>query len=256
MIYAKTISIYGKDARIYGYEGDPYFDDVQAHSANNPMLFKVLAELPPHAVLVDGGANLGTTAVSMCRGTAAGARVIAVEPSPNACLCLERTIAANNLAGSVTLVPAALSDQITTLPFMESKYLAGSHVLDSGDKRAPTGHIETVTLDALAQKLALNRIDLVKLDIEGYELDALKGAAAVIRDFAPIFVIEINSFTICAYRRSSPVFLLEFILEQFGNFTYLHDGEPRVVSTQAQVFDFMYRNMAFSIVDDIRFGGH
>lgn len=253
-IISKIVSICGRDATVFGYRDDRYFIDLQAHVTNNPILDRTLTQMPPHAVMIDGGANLGVTAIAMCRFAPHVARVIAVEPSIRARACLDQTIVGNVLTERVTVVPMALSDRAATLPFAEDEYLAGSHIIDSEDQSAPTMQVNTVTLDVLVEQLKLDRVDLVELDIEGYEMEAVKGASATIGRFAPVFVIEFNSFAICAYRRTSPILLLEFILQQFESFTYLHDGVPRAVSTQKEAIDFMYRNMTFSIVDDIRFG--
>ena len=122
----------------------------------------------------------------------------------------------------------------------------------------PVGsYVPVTTLDALTRQIPLDRLDLIKLDIEGSELEALKGATETIRRFNPRFVMEFFSVAICAVRRTSPIFLLEFILDRFGSFSFLDEGKVITVSTHAEAVEFMVRNMvrAKTNVDDIAFGG-
>lgn len=254
MIASKAISMFGVPATVFGYEEDEYYRNAEIHAANNPMLARVVASLRPDAVVVDGGANIGLTAIFVLRGAPQTRHLVAVEPSPRALACLEQAFAANGLTDRVTIVPKALSSARGSLRFAEHAFLAGSHLIE-GDTRFDSEVVVPVTtMDALADELDLPKIDLIKLDLEGHELDALRGAQKVIERFKPAFVAEFNSFATCAYRRQSPILLLEFILEHFGSFQYLHDGVPTVVSTHSQAIDFMFRNMTISTVDDILFG--
>jgi FkbM family methyltransferase len=255
MIASKTIEMFGLPATVFGYEEDEYFRNAQIHAANNPMLSRVLASIPADCIIVDGGANIGLTVIGALREVPQTKRLVAVEPSPRVLACLRQTVEANGLTDRVTIVPKALSSAAGSLRFAETAVLASSHLV-KGDTRFDSEVVVPVTtMDMLAEELGLPRIDVIKLDLEGYELDALRGSQKVIERFKPTFVAEFNSFATCAYGRQSPILLLEFVLEQFGSFQYLHDGVPREVSTHSAAIDFMYRNMAFSIVDDILFGG-
>jgi FkbM family methyltransferase len=254
MIVSKTVEMIGLPATVFGYEEDEYYRNAGTHAANNPMLFRALASLPADGIVIDGGANIGLTAICAARLAPQARQLVAVEPSPRALACLRQAVASNGLTDRVTIVPKALSSAGGSLRFAEHAFLAGSHLIDGETRFESEVVVPVTTIDALAAELDLPRIDLIKLDLEGHELDALKGAQKVTERFRPTFVMEFNSFATCAYRRQSPILLLEFILEHFGSFQYLHDGAPRIVSTHPEAIDFMYRNMAFSTVDDILFG--
>jgi FkbM family methyltransferase len=254
MISSKVISMVGSPATVFGYEEDEYYRQAEINGANNPMLSRALSMLPADSLVIDGGANIGLTTIAALREAPRIQRVIAVEPSPKALACLKQTIAANNMADRVTIISEALSSEKGTIRFAEHEFLAGSHLIDGEARYDSETTVQVTTLDALVDDLGLTRMDLIKLDLEGFELDALKGAQKTISRFSPVFVAEFNSFATCAYRRQSPVLLLEFVLQRFGSFVYLHDGAPREVTTQRAAIDFLYRNMAFSIVDDILFG--
>src|SRR4030088_1413346 len=100
----KTISIAGSEVTIFGYADDPYFAEVGSHVANNWMFLRTLSALPPRSIVIDVGANIGATAMSAAYFAPLPARIVAVEPSPRAIICLERTITANGLSGVVEIV--------------------------------------------------------------------------------------------------------------------------------------------------------
>ena len=53
-----------------------------------------------------------------------------------------------------------------------------------------------MTLDAFCEKQQLNRVNLIKIDVEGAEVALLKGAEQTIRRFRPILMIEVNPATL------------------------------------------------------------
>ena len=141
--------------------------------------------LPPDAVVVDGGAHIGVLTVLLARLCPAG-RVYAFEPVPQNHAHLRRNLDANGIT-NVTAEPVALyrDDGELTLAFDES-YPGGSHV---GDGKV---HVESTRLDTWARRRGLDRLDFVKLDVEGVEPAVLDGAEETLRRFRPVLVIECN----------------------------------------------------------------
>ena len=60
--------------------------------------------------------------------------------------------------------------------------------------------VPMTSIDAIVAELSLQRLDLIKIDVEGFELDVLKGALQTIRRFRPRIVAEFNSFALIANR--------------------------------------------------------
>ena len=141
--------------------------------------------LPPDAVVVDGGAHIGVLSVLMARLCPAG-HVYAFEPVPENHAHLVRNLEANGI-GNATAERVALyrDDGELTLTFDES-YPGGSHVGD-GKVRVPSAR-----LDTWARQRGLDRLDLVKLDVEGVEPAVLDGAEETLRRFRPVIVVECN----------------------------------------------------------------
>lgn len=129
------------------------------------------ALLRPGMTVVDGGANAGlyTALAAACVG--ASGRVIAYEPQPHTCARLREMVARNRLPG-VEVVEAALTGDDGR------QKLVGDTLADSSD---PAGvWVATRRLDDEARRLGLDFIDLLKLDVEGYEPHALIGAHALL----------------------------------------------------------------------------
>jgi FkbM family methyltransferase len=140
-------------------------------------------------VVLDCGANVGVyTRVALD----AGARlVVAIEPAPENLICLRRTFAAEIAAGRVLLVPKGVWDKedILSLKVDRANSAADSFVLDT------TGQhdfikVPLTTIDKLAEELHLDRVDFIKMDIEGAEQQALTGARSILARFHPRLAIS------------------------------------------------------------------
>jgi FkbM family methyltransferase len=235
---------------VFGVGGDTYFDNLGAYAAQNDSLVEELQKLPPDAVVMDVGANIGITTVMASRAVPAG-RVFAFEPGPTAFACLSATVAANAL-GNCAIHNVGLGASAGELPFTETDFLAGSYV-GGGAGAGPKVRIRT--LDVLAAEAGIQRLDLVKIDVEGFELDVLRGAAEAIARFRPRFVMEFNSYALIANRDQSPRKVLDFVLERFGSFYARRDGATVTVTNDLELRHFLYSNMVTrGCIDDIHFG--
>ena len=154
----------------------------------------VLGFLSPGAVVIDIGANLGEWTVPLARAVGPVGRVLAIEPTPRTAAALEATLAANALRHAEVL-RCAISDHDGTAEFAVP--LVTSARIDSGTARlgaARAGyealHVPTRSLDSLAPERGLDRLDLIKIDVEGHERQVLEGAASTLERRRPVLVIE------------------------------------------------------------------
>jgi len=154
----------------------------------------VLAFLRPGGVAIDIGANLGEWTVPLARAVGPAGRVLAVEPAPRAADSLDKTFAANALV-QAELIRCAVGDHDGTAEFVMP--MVTSARVDTGTARigpAAAGHealkVALRRLDSLAADRRLERIDLIKIDVEGHERQVLDGAQATLARFRPVLVIE------------------------------------------------------------------
>ena len=133
----------------------------------------------PGAVFVDGGANIGFYAILAARLAGPDGQVVAFEMMPDTAAVLRRHIAANG-ASAIEVVERALSDHSGSR--VRASVEPGQHgqasIVKDGSERHLSIEVETITLDEALT--GYGPIDLIKLDLEGAEYAALKGAAAVL----------------------------------------------------------------------------
>lgn len=159
--------------------------------------------LRPGSVFVDLGANQGEFTVFAASRVGECGRVFAFEPSPMVVQRLLRNVALNGFT-HVSIEQMAVSDKPGHLDlftpvdsFEDGTINAGLPSLYSrahGENNVAT-KVPVTTLDAWQRERGIERVDVIKLDIEGAELPALKGGEELIRRFRPALIIELNSKT-------------------------------------------------------------
>ncbi len=164
-------------------------------------------------VVLDIGANIGAHTLPLARRVGASGRVIAFEPTDWAMAKLKRNISLNpDLATRIVCRQTMLVDSDTrALPAA----LPASWPLDGGSDVHPklrgrdksTRFADAATLDSCIRDLSLTRIDFIKLDVDGHETMALRGAVETLSRFRPDIITELSPY-ILSERGSS---LEEFI---------------------------------------------
>jgi FkbM family methyltransferase len=147
---------------------------------NDP--YHLRSTIKPGDVVLDVGANVGTDTRS---ALAAGAGlVVAIEPEPVTLECLRRNLATEIRDGRVVIVPKGAWDREDTLMLHVDEANAGGSTLiwQTGGPSIP---VPLTTIDRIVAELNLPKVDLIKMDIEGAEKNALLGAAETIRRFHP-----------------------------------------------------------------------
>ena len=136
------------------------------------------------AVVMDCGANIGT--FSRQAFNAGAATVIAVEPSPLNVEALRRNFAAEIESGKFILIDTAVWNEpgemelnVYELSVLDSLVMEERHEAPMKSK-VP---VELTTIDSIVEKLDLERLDFIKMDVEGAERQALSGAARTLRRF-------------------------------------------------------------------------
>jgi len=146
----------------------------------------------PGDVVIDCGANVG---LFTRRALKAGAKfVVAVEPSPENLVCLRRNFEAEVGAGTVQIVPKGVFDHEGELGFriIEDNTTGNRFVVNPTPTQAASLLLLPITtIDRLVEELPLARVDFIKMDIEGSEQYAMKGALQTIKRFRPRMAISV-----------------------------------------------------------------
>jgi FkbM family methyltransferase len=142
-------------------------------------------------VVLDCGANVGAYTR---HALDAGARlVVAIEIAPENLECLRRTFAPEIQAGRVIIYPKGVWDRDGQLTLRTVGGQSGSdsvamHV--PGSNEGPT--VPLTTIDKIVDELHLDRVDYIKMDIEGAERQALAGGKQTIARFKPRMAISLE----------------------------------------------------------------
>jgi FkbM family methyltransferase len=140
------------------------------------------AKLTKTSCVVDVGAHLGSFLNAAINLSPHG-KHIAFEPSPTRCPLLKRKFP------RATIFEFAAGERNTDATFAEDRRLPGySRLLTGADKHVETYTVQVRRLDDLLADVG--KIDLIKLDIQGAELSALKGAKAIISEWQPLIIFE------------------------------------------------------------------
>jgi len=142
------------------------------------------------AVFVDVGANIGALVVPLARKLGSG-KVIAIEASPAVYPYLERNIELNDLHNVRLHHCAALDCGLDHLAFYEAPrdhFGMGSLAPQFSGKAV---HISAETLDSILAREGIDEVDVLKVDVEGFEGQVFEGATKLLaRSKTPIIIFE------------------------------------------------------------------
>jgi FkbM family methyltransferase len=184
----------------------------------------LMAELRPGDTVVDVGAFVGLYSVAVARRLGPGGRVVAFEPDPDSFALLAEHVRLNGVERRVELVRAAVGERRGEVPFLGGR-LSESRVL--GGPAPTAGRVLCVTLD---EALEGRRVDVLKVDVEGYEGHVLKGARRILSD--PVrrpraLFVEVHPYAWPAFGTTADELLGS--LERLGyEPTSVGGGPPRV----------------------------
>jgi FkbM family methyltransferase len=128
------------------------------------------ASLPiaPPRVIVDLGSHVGFSMLYF-RSLYPGARIIGVEPDPSALECLQANVRSLD---QVEIHQLAITTVDATVPFFAAKQPWISSLRDAGESGSVM--VQGRRLDTLLDDLAIETVDLLKIDIEGEEINVLR----------------------------------------------------------------------------------
>jgi FkbM family methyltransferase len=139
-------------------------------------------------VVVDVGAHVGTFGDDALRRGAA--KVIMVEPDPVNVECIRRNFSKEIDEGRVVVVPEGAWSESSALDFEIGGLNSGTGSLVHRPGVAATLKVPVRRLDDILSDLGVDRVDFIKMDIEGAEREALKGMSGVLAKWKPRLMID------------------------------------------------------------------
>lgn len=149
-------------------------------------IYEKYYELEKGDIVVDVGAHIGAFSVKAAKIVGKKGKVVAIEPEVNNLSFLRRNIEANELR-NVTIVPIGIWSGRGELKLNLSTYRTGQHSFyrdrcygtkDAGEFE----EVEVDTLDNMLRELGVKKVDFIKIDVEGAEIEVLKGMDEALRN--------------------------------------------------------------------------
>lgn len=173
------------------------FDEVEVRLVLN-LLDRRSQHRGPGLLAIDGGANIGVHSIEWARHMSGWGEVISFEPQEKIFYALCGNAAINNcfniavrnaaLGSESGMIDVPLIDYTTPASYgsLELRRSSDNEHIGQQPGYGRGNYINMVSID----DLMLPRLDFIKLDIEGMELEALLGAQKTIANFRPIMLIE------------------------------------------------------------------
>lgn len=210
ILYRVVHLIYREDRRIIVRNGIKYEIDLsevidlsmflsgnfQKHVSQNKRL-----SLPQDAIIFDVGANSGMMTLQFAKLVPLG-KVYSFEPTFYAFSKLKKNLELNpELAERIVAIQSFVSSSKSEEPSIKayaSWKVGGTikgvkHRVHGGIAKSTDG-IGAVSLDDFCKQNEIKRLDFIKIDTDGHELEVLKGAQKVISKFSPIIIFEVGIY--------------------------------------------------------------
>lgn len=188
--------------------------------------------------VIDIGTNIGETLLNFARINKRGLN-IGFEPVPFLYEMASRNIALNPF-DNIRLENLGLSDTKQTLSFRQSNENNSGGIYLTPAKNASEGVVNVIPFDDYVAKNSLDNISLIKIDVEGFEMNVLRGASDTLRRFMPDLFVEINDGFL-RRQGSSASELFSFLSTLGYMFRYATDGKvlDPGVDVEGQHFDII-----------------
>lgn len=166
---------------------------------------------PGHRI-IDAGANIGYYSLMFASLTGNAGCVYAFEPLAENFVKLQAALRRNNLDNVVRVFTVGLADAggECDIAYGEGTLnIGGAHIVPSPVAAVPGECRERIRLASLDELLPSERIDFVKMDVEGSEWLVIRGAAKLLKRCHPVMLIEINEPQLRAVSGVTPEFFID-----------------------------------------------
>lgn len=158
-------------------------------------LLKILGQiLKKGDIVVDAGANIGLISIFAAQRVGTSGLVLAFEPHPETVSILKRNILMNKL-NQVRVFSVGLGSRNYKSKIYSNLHInRGASSMVSFQNDSVAYDIDVMVIDEVMEANNIDRVNLLKVDVEGYEMEVLKGAEKLLSsDNGPILVVECSN---------------------------------------------------------------
>ncbi|MDY6836576.1 MAG: FkbM family methyltransferase [Thermodesulfobacteriota bacterium] len=168
----------------------------------------IASRIRPGMTILDVGADIGYYTLLFAKRVGPQGMVFAFEPIPEACVTLEKNIRLNGYQ-NVRVLDYALYDSNGFFVLEGPLDISRINPLKAGEGENDL-RVETRVFDDCLEELDVDCIDLVKIDVEGAEMNVLEGMKKSLQKFHPALLVEVHPNYLGSFNRASED-LMEFL---------------------------------------------
>lgn len=185
-------------------------------------------QVHPGDVVYDVGANVGYFTIMTARLVGTEGHVYAFEPVPDNAAAVRHNVALNQMK-QVTVLPYAVSDEMGEGKLLLAHYSGGSSLDTVGTPPDLKGElmVPLTTLDMFVSQQDVPQPSFVKIDVEGAEINVLRGMTWLLKNAGPTLLYEIDDGELAAYEQKRDE-CAAFLTEQGYQVTELPDAYPDI----------------------------
>lgn len=145
-------------------------------------------------VVLDIGANIGETSLRLAQKVQSGGRVFAFEPAQFNYTQLQKNLSLNAFK-NISAYPLGIGafEGEFTLYTIDRHNKGKNKISENKSLDAKNETIRLTTIDQFMKSNQIEKVDLIKLDIEGFEMKALKGGQETLKNYRPKLFIEVDN---------------------------------------------------------------
>jgi FkbM family methyltransferase len=181
------------------------------YTLNEPSWNNLLKIVKHDFVVWDVGANIGFLTLNLARACQNGF-IHAFEPDSQSFSSLKKNVNQNNFTNiSLNQIALGVEPQRATLHKLYVNNPGANRILFQSKRNdIATESVEVTTCDLVMDKLDMHRLDILKIDVEGFELFVLQGANKLIQKFKPILFVELAELNLNEHGLTAKV-LIDYI---------------------------------------------
>jgi len=220
---------------------DQYLDSVGAVFERDTVRL-IAAVARGSGTALDVGANIGLTTLLL---SSLAKQVHAFEPSPTTFAFLESNLErAGVLNVCLHNLGLGATARATTLTYAPSNR-AGAFMSEA--LKASAGHatesVRVRTCDEIVESVQMTHVDFIKIDVEGFEAEVLRGAVRTLAKFRPTCVLELNHWCLNAFQRTSVPDFVDYLRNQFPILLAIDGSGYLDLYDQDDLYTVMYQHI-------------
>lgn len=203
------------------------------------------------SVVFDIGANIGFYTLVAANKIKTG-HIYAFEPVKDIVRLLKTNIELNNF-NNISIIPFAVSNKKTISPI----YISSQDNLGMSGFHKPQNYsgkidyVETISLDEWIKEMKIPKLDVVKIDVEGAELQVLKGMKKIIESNKPIFFIELINENLKKFGHDISDIYNFFKHLDYEPFEIIQPKQLRILNVEKESYCILFLPKNYKFQNDI-----